>query len=567
MLENIFHEINKEKIMRFSKKKSVLATAIGILSGSAAAATWVTDMDTLAVIHTKEGVDKYTEAAGVAASNAIVKLNSVYTQNDTIKFTYNHKKATDYNWPTSLASIKSGTALATLNVVASEATAATSIQLETTGNTASVTGLVVGDVCTFAIISGSYRVKAVGSAGGGITVTPGLSAATAAQELMTCQQLKFVELGLINSDDTSVTYRVTNVNATGTSTVGAEIPAPAPTLSPDALETAAATIAFSAATANGTAMDALADTIQIASAPAEFTPAVSTKWNAVIDVEADKKSFSANSDTTTTEDDMVLGITTIVGTAGNSTTTNAAGVVDLTNAVAKITTSANSLVFTIDGDFTWMDDATTAGITADANAIICTGATDAVNTAGTQITITDTATMVATYTCTLKNTEAAALPVQSYSGSSTITYTSNAVATPTKTTAHADMGAWTLNGAEINVYGVPFGSTTSRFITVGNKGAGSAVVSGTVQLGGTSYGPYELATVASKESKAVGPALDTALANAGVTFADSSRGMVTLSSPVKANDITISAAYKAISDSDRLALESSDSLGTLADGK
>jgi hypothetical protein len=551
----------KETIMQLTKRNVLLASAIAAASGTATAATWVTDLTASKVTHTIEGIDKIAEATGVVSSNAVVRLGSVYAQNDTIKFTYNKAKATDYNWPTALTSIKSGTAKATLQSKGVTAKDSVTMKTETLLAGASVTGIALGDICTFAIVAGSYRItKTTGTTA--ITFTPKLATATVSGEDMTCQQLKFMEFGLINSDDTSVTYRVTSVNATGTSTVGSEIAAPAPDISPDALETSAATVAFSAATSTGTAMDALAATQTIAEAKAEFTPSVTTAWNATIDVETDKVDFSAGSDSADTQDDLTFAVTTIAGTAGNKVAVNASGVLDMTNAVAIKKTTANTMVLTVDADFTWMDDDTaTAGITADAAAIASAQFnSDALNSAGTQITLSDTDGVVASYTVALVTTEGAVLPVQTYTGTSVITYTSGADATPTKTTTHTDLGAWTLNGASINVYGVPFGDTTSRFLTVGNKGASSAVVSGTVQWAGTSYGPYELATVPAKSSTAVGPALDTALANAGVTIPSNARGMVILDSPVKDADITVSAAYKANNDSDRLSLETSDSL-------
>jgi hypothetical protein len=324
-----------------------------------------------------------------------------------------------------------------------------------------------------------------------------------------------------------------------------------------------ATVSVSSATGSGVAMDALATSLTIATVSEEFA-FTATKADAIIDVEADKKTFAsggnaqgAGIDDATKQDQIVLTLTQDAGTAGNSITTTAAGVVDVTNAVAQVVTTADKATTVVTGDYSFMDsDAVTAGVQESANAVVCDNSTDDVNVSGTELTLTD-ADPVQTQTCYIGNDQAAAMSPTTFDGTTTVTYTSAGTTGRTKTYSSA-LGSWTLNGASINVYGVPFGSTTSRFITVGNKGAGSAVVSATIEYDGTAYGPYTLGTLAAKTSSAMGPAIDSALAGAGVTMPDNSRAMVTLSSPTKANDITVTAAYKAIADSDRLALPTSD---------
>jgi len=54
--------------------------------------------------------------------------------------------------------------------------------------------------------------------------------------------------------------------------------------------------------------------------------------------------------------------------------------------------------------------------------------------------------------------------------------------------------------------------------------------------------------------------IDTALSGAGVTLPNNSRATITIDSPVKQADITVSAAYKHIGDADRLILETSDTI-------
>ena len=102
------------------------------------------------------------------------------------------------------------------------------------------------------------------------------------------------------------------------------------------------------------------------------------------------------------------------------------------------------------------------------------------------------------------------------------------------------------------------GSAVSRFIWVNNKGATAADFTYTATMNGSSYGPYSVATVAAKTAGSLGGLIDTDLASRGIYVAPSSRANITLTAPVKAADITVSASYKHIGDADRLALETSD---------
>jgi hypothetical protein len=498
-------------------KKTMLASSIALASGVASAASWVTDLGVTAVEHTKQGIDKSDEATGVVTSNAVVRLNSVYAPNDTITFTYNIAKATNYNWPVSLYSIGtySGTA-GVLEINGALAAGVTALTMVTTsdGTTAGQTGVKVGDRLTIEndATSTVQRVTSIANPAGTVLVTPGIPTGetTTDADDITFTKTKSIELGLINSSDTSVTYRVVTVTDNGSgSTVGAEIPVPAPNVSPDALEAAgSATVSFSASTATGVAMDTLATSADIATASEEFVWTI-TKLDGVIDVETDKIDFASNADNSAvnndTEDKFVLALTQDAGTAGVKVSTDNSGVLTLGTGVTQVTTTTDAAVHTVTGDFSFLDNATTAGVTMSAAAVVCSNldADEAVNTAGTELTLTDNSTMATTQTCHIRNDQGAAMTPQDYTYSTVVTYTSNST-TNTKTFS-GSLGSWTLNGASINVYGVPFGSTTSRFLTVGNKGAAAATISGTVEYDGTSYGPYTLATVASKASSAVAP--------------------------------------------------------------
>lgn len=559
-------------------KKLLLATSLAALSVPAMSATWSTaGLGIVAVEHTDEGIANVTEAAGAQASNAVIKLGADFALNDTIKFTYSAAKATNYNWPTNIYSIAPGTATATHEIAAIEAVGQVEVATKVIGAAASIAGFKVGDVCTFESDSTatSYRVIGLGGVGGvtanHLKVSPAVQEATVVGKDVTCVNPKFITFSLINSDTTSVTYRVTALAGTGaTSTVGAEVPVPAILVSPDGLAAADVTVSYSAATASNVAMDTTAATAIVAASSTELSYAITTKFNAVVDVETDRVDFASGFDGTDVEDDLVLTIAKDAGTAGNYVSTNTTGVLTLVNAVAADVTDSNSAVITVTGDVAFLDDNAAAGVTAAAAGFTEAGADstaiDAVAGAYFKITDTTIGANASTVTSTIKNTEGVAIPTSSFTASAVITYESAGDATLTKTIDLGSAGAWTLNGASVTAYGVPMGDAVSRFLWVSNKGTSSAAVSYTATMNGSSYGPYSIATVPGKSSVSVGGLIDTDLAARGIYVAPSSRASIELSAPVKANDITVSASYKHIGDADRLGLETSDTL-TVSDAK
>ena len=556
-------------------KKLILASAIAAVSGQAAAATWVTSNfgTQVAVKHTAEGIDKVTEADGVATSGAVLSLGAQFAQNDTITFTYNTAKATNYNWPTNLYSRKPGTSSAsgTSRIGATgiaSGNVTTSLIESGNANTLDSSKLAVGDICNFDGTTVDHRITANDTDNDTITFTPKLAADVAVADTVVCDNPSWVQLGLINSDNTSVTYRVTSVSG-GASTVGAEIAVPTPDVSVAGLKgTKAVTASYAAATASGVAMDATTATGALGTVIDEITYAVTAKFDGVIDVENDKKVYASNFVSgNTNADSATITATLTAGTEGDKHTIASTGAVTLDAAVNDVMTSAQGAVTTIVGDFAYLDDAVTAGVQNTSSGVAQTGADSvALATTGASIAVTDTTVASGAIVATVDNSEDVALAAQSFTASTVVTYTSNSVATATKTVDHGSLGSWTLNGASVTAYAVPMGDAVSRFLWVSNGGTSAAAVDYTITMNGTSYGPYSLGTVAGKTSTSVGGLIDTDLVARGIYVAPNSRANINVSAPVKANDITMSASYKHIGDSDRLGLETSDTL-TAADGK
>ena len=550
--------------------KTALAASIALISGTATAATWNATAPVLtAVIHTKQGIEDVTEATGVANTNAMLVLGAEYAANDTITFTNTVAKSTNANWPTSLVTATKVGAQAT-------SSAATFAKAVTTIATAANHTYVMGDRFTLTTDSTNtaYRVVNAGSGTKVLSFTPGLAESMAAG-VDVDPITAIVSFGLINSTDTAATYRVTSTTNTG-SHINAQLIAPTLSLSPAGLKASVNTVSFSAATATGLAMDTNSSARQTASAAEEYALTVTTKFDGIVDVENDRKDFTASTNTSSggaalsTRDTLVYALTNSGGTPGTVTANGTT-----TTAVTAVVATETASVTTVSGDWSFLDNnATTAGIQS--TSALTTGpfntigtsntgvGTAAINTSG-DLTVTFVAGdgtgwgAATTGNLAVVSDQSAAIPIQSYTASHAFTYTSSTTTGNTKTLTAA-AGSWTLNGASITAYGVPWSSATQKFLWVGNSGASDAAVEASVEYGGTTYGPYSVGTVASKSQAKVNTALDTALSDAGVDTSAWSRANVTVTSAVKAANVVLNASYKHIADADRLGIPTSDDI-------
>jgi len=510
----------------------------------------------------------------VGQIDLLVSLGTEYAVNDTVTFTYDVSKSTNATYPTTLNSV-----VGTIGGTVSTNGAAYATGVKQVISAAS--GITVGT--RFILNSATADVYTVTGFGANNTIvnfTPALATAlTAAAKTFTLSaDAKAVTLGLTTSTANAATYRVTQLGASG-STVNANIKTPAPNVSATGLTAAKQKVAFAAATGTGTSMDTLTTKQQTASTVAQHAWTSNTKFDGVIDVENSRYQFTLATTTTSTNDatasakvdEYKYTITNEAGTAG----------VGFSVSPAAIVSSPTKIVATWPHSTAYLDSATTAGVQLTNSSDIDHVATGALGTtvgtisvlgtaAGTadKIIITETAgppTLLgqANFLHIVSSVTSAALPVSTWSPTAKLTYTSNSVAGYTKTLAPKSTslaGSWSLNGASITAYGVPYGSAVSRFLWINNAGATDGDVSGSLTINGTTYGPYVLGTSAGKTSTEVGKLLDTALTTAGVTPAESSRGNVLITVPVKAADITMSAAYKHVGDADRLGIETSDSV-------
>ena len=544
--------------------RNLLAAGIMLASSLGHAASW---QDTHTTIeHTDEGIEGMAVGAGVPTVSGFVQLGASYAVNDQITFTLNQPKATNSAWPTNLYTNKGPAAISGANALeidgAGFAVGDTAIVVSNTGGIAGdIATMVVGTQFKIEGDSTLYLITTMANSGVNLSITPALVKAGATldnKDITTFDPHSFT-LDYLDGTTTAATYRVAATPTGGSSTIGALLQTPAVNVTPAGLIAQDAKLSFSAATAAGTAMDALASTLTIAQSSPTYKQTV-TKFNGTIDVEQGRLAFKGGS-ATSGGDTLTIATTTDLGTQGVTSVNSATYVSTLTGTVNQTATTQGGVVHTITGDVSWLDTAAaTAGIQT--TGVTSTGGTTTpvIDTAGSKITLTDASAVAASTTLTIAKTAAAAaivIPETTFTGTSVYSYTS--VTAKTKTVTNA-WGGFTLNGASVTAYGVPMGSTVSRFLWVNNKGAIPATVTAQVVAGGTSYGPYVLGTAAAKSAMSLGSALDSALTNAGVVLSDNSRANVTFTSPVKAADVTVSAAYKHIADADRLTIETSDTV-------
>jgi len=482
-------------------KKTVMATAVAVASLNAMSATWDSNFATTAAKHSIEGINGVVDATGVlVSSGGVVRTESEYYVGDLIKLSYSVGLAGANVFPTSFKSHIPGTAASTLEVVGGAATTSVVqtnlITAIATTRAAFIAGDVkVGDQVTFGdapTVLHTVTVVDTANNAGDFTFAPVRSAAPAQDVVITVKAPAVMDFGRQTQDANSVTYRIGSITGAATR-VGAAIPLPAGVLVKAAdLAGTAATVGFSSTTAAGAALESTATAAAIGSAVSAYTQTI-TKLDGVVDVEKDRKALVGGT-TTNSADVLTMAYaqpSLVAGTSISELTGNLS--LPAANAAARDWAS-ESVVHTINGDFVFMDSGTAAGVQVTGLADTSGTTTLAMATTGAKFTVTDTAVSTTNAITITKDQAAAVIPVQSFSGSSVISYNNSAGAAKTATITHADLGSFTLNGAAVTAYAVPMGDTVSRFLWVSNKGAADAEINATVVAGGTSYGPYALGT-------------------------------------------------------------------------
>jgi len=375
----------------------------------------------------------------------------------------------------------------------------------------------VGDKVTFTFTAGSIVAASFPSQ---INVAS-INAATPANAIAG------MGLGLLNSDDDSVTYRVTSLSQptnlatpavayTGLTTIGAVITLGTVDYKASAVA-ATVTVTVSAQTSAGDVLDSAGTlTATIAEAKTQFgTAAVSPLFDAEINVSAMRTAFTG-----VTSDDAGITIT-------NPTTTGWLNLASVTS------TSVN--VF---GEAGKMDGllATNFG-TAGTNVFTEAAAQLAVTYAGQMTNDTITFTPPT-------GTNAVILESQTFNADVVYNYASAASVAGTATLATgAAAGEWTLNGASVNIPYMPYSANASQIMYVTNDGTqtGDIIVTAFDDAGNA----YDLGVIASAAAGSITKI--TGEVKAGLEAQGFTGGKVSITVTVNAPDadITVFASYNA----------------------
>jgi hypothetical protein len=290
------------------------------------------------------------------------------------------------------------------------------------------------------------------------------------------------------------------------------------------------------------ALETIAATKLVDVAAAEITSVVTSKFDATIDVNDDRESF-----TTGATDVATFTLADAAGGAALEATS----------------------VMTVSGDFSWAASTSTGGTVTYPQAVV-----SAVTPANVG-TVTKSATSVSwiakaadVFTLTLTPptlTDVVTLPATDFSWSTDIKYnngTDAAVITESASAA-AGAGAWDLNGASITALGISNSTSVTPMVWIQNSGTSNGAISGSVNCNGSTITIADLGTASAKSNTKVGEAIQAAVDAAGTCPTSNTRYDATVTVNGPAADITMNASYKvtaADGATDRVMLETSDSL-------
>ncbi len=347
-----------------------------------------------------------------------------------------------------------------------------------------------------------------------------------------------VTIGLLTggAGDTELKYRVTNIDTTAdTTTIGADLTFSGLSFDGDAVRTAKqVSVDYKAETNNGVQLDkatgtdsATADLLKVTQ---QFATEVTTKFDGVIDVEADRKLFVTPANGGQNDDTIVVALTD----AGQ----------------ADITASLNTVTYTINGNFGFLDtDADTDGIQLGTNTVAASvGSVDSVE--ADKIVVSHTAAVPVTVTLDVQ--EDVVIPAQKFTVDAAVDYDDDDAANHVDEATTADAGEWKLNGASIDVIYVPYGEAVEQFLWVTNKGAQDGVITVTAfDQNSEQYGPYTIGTSKSNSLVRIADQVKDALEADGLT---GERVQLNVTVNVPSDDVEVYAAYKVTADADRLTL-------------
>lgn len=346
-------------------------------------------------------------------------------------------------------------------------------------------------------------------------------------------ELAGMTLGFLNTSSNSVTYRVTNIDQpTGfvtadASTLGQTIVLGTAPLNGASIAAGDVSVTVSSATSLGLVLDngssaGNSRTAQLTEVKSQFgTMSVSADFDAVVDVEADRKAFESG-----VTDEATYVISTVDTT-------------DWENVADVVTTTVVLSADIEDADV--VSTAAASTITYDAADNEVTIIYDAEITTDT-ITITPTA-----------GASAVVLEAQDFDLQASYEYEIG-VMSGDFDFGSDNAGEWTLNGAVVNVPYMPYGNSVTQILYVTNEGDQNADVTVTAfDENGMTYELGRVGTVNGNSVLAIAGAVKTALENEGFVTAPamgSNKVSLIVTVNTEDEDISIYSAYN-VGGSDR----------------
>lgn len=343
-------------------------------------------------------------------------------------------------------------------------------------------------------------------------------------------------LGLLNSTDNSVTYRVTSISQpnngaspavdyTDRTTLGATIPLTSVQYKAATVKTTPITVTVDSQTTAGDVLDNSGTrTATLAEAKTQFgTATINTKFDATIDVAQMRKAFVGASN-----DSMMWTITNPTTTGWlNMATVNASN-----GTLATIVGEAGKMNGVKVGQ--WSAGGTRTFTEAEAKLVVSYGGMK------TNDTITFTPPT---------GDSAIVLETQKFSAKLEYNYTSAGAQAGSKLIgASLDAGEWKLNGATVNIPYMPYGASASQILYVSNAGTQDGDISVTVFDDKGNFYDLGVVGVSGKQrvTKLAG-LINTKLSEAGF---NGTKASITVTVNAPAADITVYASYN-IGGSDR----------------
>jgi hypothetical protein len=210
-----------------------------------------------------------------------------------------------------------------------------------------------------------------------------------------------------------------------------------------------------------------------------------------------------------------------------------------------------SAAATLTGDFAWLYDASNAPLSA----LYSTATFDFSSAAiapASEVTLAASTGIVSTsatvnFTPTLSG---GVLPTSAFTGAATVK-----AGTVVVDTADLEFKSWTLNGSDVTIPYMPFGSAYAQSITMTNSGTVVGDITATFTANGKTYDAVSVGTAAAKSVTNVGPAVNAAATALGLKDAQ-----VQLSVTSPSADIEVVAIYYSKADGDRVQTYSSNTV-------